>query len=55
MREKFFLRLFLCETSGKTISAPKKRQTGKGHLKNMYCPFCKKEHNFVQIGTEKGV
>lgn len=44
-------RRFKCETCGYVATAFKKasRCTKKGHLKKLYCPFCKDEHNFVQI------
>ena len=25
------------------------RKTSVGHCKNMWCPFCREEHNFIQI------
>jgi len=43
---------FYCTKCGnKVLSLP--RQKGKerlaGHLKNLYCPFCKEEHNCCEI------
>jgi len=43
---------FYCTKCGnKVLSIP--RQKGKerlaGHLKNLYCPFCKTEHNCCEI------
>ena len=44
-------RRFKCPTCGYVATAYKKssRMTSKEHLKNLYCPFCKDTHNFVQL------
>lgn len=44
-------RRFKCPNCEYVATAFKKssRRTKVGHLKKMYCPFCKEEHNFTQI------
>jgi transposase-like protein len=44
-------RRFKCPTCNFVATAYKKssRRTSKDHLKKMWCPFCKTEHNFVQL------
>lgn len=44
-------RRFKCPDCGYIATAYKKssRETKTGHLKVMYCPFCKDTHNFIQM------
>lgn len=44
-------RRFKCCKCGYICIAFKKsnRRTSEGHLKNLYCPFCKTTHNFIQL------
>lgn len=51
MRKNTTRRTFKCDKCGYVAIAYKKssRRTSVGHLKNMYCPFCKDTHNFIQI------
>ena len=44
-------RIFQCPICKYKAVAFKKsnRKTSVGHCKNMWCPFCKEEHNFIQI------
>lgn len=46
-------RNFKCDKCGYVTIAFKKssRRTSVGHLKVMYCPFCKDTHNFIQISN----
>lgn len=48
----YVMRDFKCPVCGYTHSASKKcsAMTGMGHIKTMYCPFCKEERDFIQIG-----
>ena len=41
----------MCPICKNTLTAYKRssRVTSKGHIKNMWCPFCKKEQQFVQL------
>lgn len=50
-RSQFGIRIFQCEC-GHVLYATKKLSgmTKNGHLKNMYCPYCKVENNKVQVG-----
>lgn len=43
---------FYCTQCGhKTLPIPRKDGQGRelGHLKNLYCPFCRKKQNCVEI------
>lgn len=53
MKKNTSPRYFKCPDCNFITIAYKKssRMTKKGHLKVMWCPFCKDEHNFVQIQT----
>lgn len=44
-------RRFKCPNCGYIAVAYKNsgKMTAKNHKKNMWCPFCKDEHNFIQI------
>lgn len=50
-KQSVYERRFKCPTCGYIATAFKKssRRTAEKHLKNMYCPFCKNEHNFIQL------
>ena len=51
MKRNVTERRFKCPTCGYIATAYKKssRRTSTAHLKVMWCPFCKDEHNFSQI------
>jgi phage FluMu protein Com len=51
MKKHSTARYFKCPDCNLILTAYKKtsRMTKKGHLKNMWCPRCKNEHNFIQI------
>ena len=44
-------RRFKCPKCGYVATTFKKssRRSSEGHLKIMWCPFCKDEHNFIQL------
>lgn len=52
MRKNVTERRFKCPKCGYIATAYKKssRRTAASHPKFMWCPFCKTEHNFVQLG-----
>lgn len=49
-KRAFEMRLFRCPECERTIKAAKTkgRMTAAGHIKTMYCPFCKEERDFIQ-------
>ena len=51
MKKNMTERIFKCPKCNYRQIAYKKssRLTKVGHLKNLWCPICKDEHNFVQI------
>ena len=51
MKRNSTARYFKCPTCNYITIAYKRssRLTKIGHLKNLWCPICKDEHNFVQI------
>ena len=51
MKRNMTERIFKCPKCNYRQIAYKKssRLTKIGHLKNLWCPICKDEHNFVQI------
>ena len=53
-RKSFEMRLFRCPSCGETMYADKKKgkMTGDGHIKTMYCPYCKARRDFVQEGKK---
>jgi uncharacterized protein YlaI len=52
-RRAYQLRTFICPDCGETQKATKvKGRTGKGHVKNLYCPRCKGERHFIQTDAE---
>ena len=44
-------RRFKCPSCNYVYTAYKNsaRRTKQGHLKKLYCPFCKDTHNFIQL------
>ena len=44
-------RKFKCPECGYVLFAFKRasQKTPKGHLKKLWCPRCKDEHNFIQL------
>ena len=50
---KVYLREFKCPDCGTFMRAAKHRLTEKGHIKTMWCPMCKEERDFVQVGYTK--
>jgi len=48
-----YIRRFKCPVCGADATAPKLSMTGNGHIKTMYCPVCKQERDFVQVGIDK--
>ena len=48
-----YIRRFKCQDCGSEITAPKLSKTGNGHIKTMYCPICKEQKDFIQIGIDK--
>ncbi len=52
-KQNYVVRIFRCENCGGILYAPKcKGKTLDGHLKKMYCPFCKVTDNKIQIGIK---
>lgn len=51
MRKRMIQRCFKCPTCGYVVYAFKQasQKTPKGHLKKLWCPKCKDEHNFIQL------
>lgn len=50
----FYIRTFRCPDCGNKVSASKtKGFTGNGHIKNLYCPWCKQEKSMEQIESKK--
>ena len=47
-----YQRLFVCDTCGVKAVAPKKRKTGIGHKKHMYCYVCKAITAHTQLTEE---
>lgn len=47
------LRHFECPVCGQKLSACKYEPTGKGHVKTMWCPTCKKDRDFVQYDMDR--
>jgi len=48
-----YIRRFKCSVCGADATAPKLSRTGNGHVKTMYCPVCRRERDFVQVGIDK--
>ena len=52
MNNQFYMSDFYCTKCGNlSMSLPraKKKQREAGHLKNLYCPHCREEHNHVEM------
>jgi len=47
------IRRFKCKVCGAEISAPKRKNTGIGHIKTMLCPVCREIRDFVQYDTDR--
>ena len=44
------VRLFQCPSCGRFVPATKmKSRTVIGHIKTMYCFFCREEQDFIQV------
>lgn len=43
---------YRCKCCGKEVTIPrqKSRQRGIGHIKDLWCPWCKTKEKFVEIG-----
>lgn len=50
-RQPVFERWFKCPKCSALLSAYKSaaKKTAAGHIKTMWCPWCKKERDFIQI------
>lgn len=50
-RKQLTQRKFKCPECGYILFAFKRasQKTPKGHLKKLWCPRCKDEHNFIQL------
>jgi len=55
-RKQLVQRRFKCPVCGYVIIAFKKAsfKTPNGHLKKLWCPRCKDEHNCIQISEWEG-
>ena len=52
MNNQFYMSDFYCTKCGNlSMSLPraKKKQREAGHLKNLYCPHCREEHNHLEL------
>lgn len=45
-----FVEIYKCLKFNYIYKVYRKKQREKGHLKKLYCPFCKKNHSFVKVG-----
>lgn len=53
-RSGFCIRTFQCPSCKNKVFATKlKRPTENGHIKTMYCPWCKADRDMEQVGMEK--
>ena len=52
-RAVIHIRRFRCKVCGAEISAPKRKNTGIGHIKTMMCPVCREIRDFVQYDTDR--
>jgi phage FluMu protein Com len=51
---QYMIRYFKCSKCGKILPASKKKKmTGQGHIKTMYCPYCKIVCDAIQLEQEK--
>lgn len=48
----YFVSILKCSVCGNTMYVPRKKdeKRGVGHIKTMYCPYCKKKQDFVEKG-----
>lgn len=51
----FTISNFVCTDCGASLPLPRchGQQRKQGHEKKLWCPVCKKEHNFKEIGYKK--
>ena len=44
---------YQCNHCGKKVTVPRQigRQRGIGHIKDMWCPFCKADSKFREVGV----
>ena len=42
-----------CGRLGLPIARPAARKRERGHLKNLYCVYCKQEYNHVEITSDQ--
>lgn len=51
----FTISNFVCMDCGVSIPLPRchGKQRKKNHEKKLWCPVCKVEHNFIEIGYKK--
>lgn len=51
-KKSFYIRCFRCPECGHEMYAPKKstQKTKLGHLKYLWCPWCKAVRNMEQVG-----
>jgi len=47
------LRVFKCPACGVTLKAPKDRDTGAQHIKDMWCPNCQEITKFEQVDSDR--
>lgn len=56
MRKQRYMDLstFICPECGKTfpIMRPHGKHREKGHIKDIWCPFCKAERKFLEISKK---
>lgn len=53
-RRAFYIRTFQCPDCGKMAYASKtKGMSGNGHMKDLYCPWCKEEKTMEQIEIDR--
>ena len=57
MSKTFVLRNFMCPNCSNIISAPKKasRRTPIGHIKHMWCPYCKTIQGFIEQSSDSSI
>lgn len=57
MGKAFVLRNFICPNCLKTVTVSKKanRITAAGHIKHMWCPYCKTTQGFIQQALDSPV
>ena len=57
MARTFIMRQFICPNCLKIVTAAKKanQKTKVGHIKHMWCPYCKSYQGFIQQETDSGL